>query len=595
MQKTGTVAALCLVLLLFAACTAKPSEETSLPAESGTTPIETMVDTGAAASSEQSLGRVTGVTAEPGDFSATVRWEEVPGADGYCIYKSADGSDFTPYKYSSHTGKSFSGLSNGVEYSFAVAAYKILDGREVFGEMSDAVTVTPVNARLSMSNSYLVLSSGEERQLSCRLYDEKQTALWSSSDETVVKVDDAGLLRAVGAGKAKITAALKDDDTQTTSCTVEVDRTCPAPETTLEPRYIKTEDGLWTNEGDGEKATLMFTGDLMATQAQMKAADKGDRFHYDFSPSFRFVGEQFEKADLVVGNLETTLCERFPYSHDLLRYKKISNCNTSPCYLNALRDVGFDLLTTANNHYCDAGLNGVTDTIRHLDDYRFMHVGTYLSRGDDRFVLLDVNGIKVAVINYNQKSTNGKDEMLSDKEQKDMLGKFYRSRVPEDIAAARERGAEWIIACIHFGSQNTVAVNETQEGIALYLADMGADLIIGTHPHLLQKFDYVTASDGRVVPCAYSLGNFSSSMAELDANQETVILRVDIEKKNGGIAVTDITYTPYLILPELDGEKYVITPTSLDSGLLPEEDREWLSSARESILETIGDKIKPCD
>lgn len=543
------------------------------------------------------IPQVSGVTVTPSDSSVTVRWEALTGVeiDGYCIYKSTDGKTFKPFKYSSHTGKSFSGLENGTLYYFAVAAYKKIDGCEVYGQMSEPCKATPVNSKLTMSDTYIIIASGEKRELFARLYDEKQDVIWESADPAVASVSSDGVVTGVAAGKTTIKATAKGNASpKSVKCTVEVDRGYPSPAVSVESRYKKGADGVWryTSRGDN-KATLMFTGDFMATQQQMAAADGGDGFHYDFSPSLSLVKGILSEADLVVGNLETTLTHRFPYSSDLSMYMKISNCNTTPAYLDAIKGAGYDLLTTANNHYCDAGLYGVVDTIDRLDEYNFMHNGTYKSASDERIVMIELNGIKIAVLNYNQKSTNGKEIMLTEQQQSDMLGKFYRSRVEDDMKKAKKKGAEFIIVCMHFGTQNTVAVTETQTSITQFLADNGADLIICAHPHVLQKFDYVKTSGGKKVPCIYSLGNFVSSMAELDDNKYNIILKVGIEKKGKSVNVTSISYTPCCILPNYDGAKYVVAPTGFDSDKLTASARAELERAHEAIVRTVGDLIKP--
>jgi poly-gamma-glutamate synthesis protein (capsule biosynthesis protein) len=313
--------------------------------------------------------------------------------------------------------------------------------------------------------------------------------------------------------------------------------------------------------------------------------------YYDFSPSFARVAPYLLDADLLVGNLETAISESFPYSHDLPKYNGISNCNTVSSYLDALKKAGFDLLVTANNHYCDAGPVGLVETLDHLDEYNFMHIGTYRNSKEPRVIVAEVNGIKVGFLNYNQRKTNGKEEMFTEKQQKEMLGQWYRSRVPKDMETAKSLGAEFIVVCIHYGVQNQVTITETQESINQYLADCGADLIVGSHPHLLQKFIYVTSSDGREVPTAVSMGNFCSSMLELYLNAENIILNVTLKRQGDEIVVSNIDYTPCRILAETPEGKYVITPTFSTNGLNKEQ-IALLTEAEESIANTLGAEIK---
>ncbi|MBR2666870.1 MAG: CapA family protein [Oscillospiraceae bacterium] len=536
------------------------------------------------------IGRVTEFKATAVDGGAVLTWNEVPGADGYCVFRLVDG-EYKTYKFSERPGKSFSGLKNGTEYVFAVAAYVIEDGQEIYGVRSDDVTVIPENNTPKLSETFLVLKSGETHTISCLLYDQVQDVNWKSTDPSVASVDENGNIYAHSAGTAKISTEMGDE---ALSCTVCVDRTAPEPRVDTAARYVLGEDGVYRQTEPekyaGQPATLMFTGDLMALKNQMRAARQEDG-SFDFSASFSRVSPLLHEADLVIGNLETTLSESFPYSIDATKYMGISNCNTISSYLDALKTAGFDLLVTANNHYCDAGPTGVLETLDHLDEYHFMHIGTYRNAEESRVIVADVNGIRIGFLNYNQKSTNGKDSMFTEKQQQQMLGKFYRSKVSNDIKAARQLGAEFIVVCIHYGTQNSVTASETQESINQYLADCGADLIVGTHPHLLQKFSYVAASDGRLVPVAFSLGNFCSDMAELSLNTYNVILNVTLGRQGDDVVIVGLDYTPCCILSKTQEGQYIITPTSSRKGLTQEQ-REILSTAEETIERTMGTEIR---
>ena len=152
-------------------------------------------------------------------------------------------------------------------------------------------------------------------------------------------------------------------------------------------------------------------------------------------------------------------------------------------------------------------------------------------------------------------------------------------------------GAEMIIVYIHFGRQDSVAISEAEDSITQYLADCGVDLIIGSHPHVLQRFTYVKASDGRLVPVAFSLGNFCSSMAEMTVHTYNVILRVAISRKGDDIQIDGIDYTPCKILHDTQDGYYVVTPTSSREGL-SDEQIDMLKTAEESIERSMGPEIK---
>ena len=536
---------------------------------------------------EAPLDRVTGLAVNDADGAAVLCWDVVPDADGYCVFLRTK-SRYQTYQLSDTPTLRLTGLKNGAEYVFAVAAYILKDGKEICGPRSEDVTVTRNGGVSGLSETCLVLKTGETRLLSCLMNGKSQKASWSSADPEIASVDADGTVRALKKGSTVVTA---EKDGVKSTCAVYVDRMAPKPQVDTSARYTKDADGVYRQNASGGSgsALLMFTGDLMATRDQMRAAKKEDGC-YDFSPSFARVSPLLHEADLVVGNLETVISESFPYSIDAPRYASGANRNTVSSYLDALKTAGYDLLLNANDHYCDAGPLGVVETLGHLDKYNFIHIGAYRSAKDSRVAVVEVNGIRVGFLNYNQKSVNGRDAAFTEKQATNMLGKFYRSRVPKDIDAARKLGAEFIVVCIHYGTQDATEVNETQESINKYLADCGADLIVGTHPHVLQKVLYVTASDGRPVPVVSSLGNFCSSMDGLPLYTCSAILNVTLKKQGKDVLISELSCTPCSILPKTGEGRYVITPTYQTDGLTDKQLAD-LAEAEKSIAQALGNQI----
>ena len=412
------------------------------------------------------------------------------------------------------------------------------------------------------------------------------------------------------------------------------------------PRYERCEDGIWrlkdskntadadktdggksagkaadtgetvktnkiTGEPVGERtAVCMFTGDLMCLAGQQY--DAGRTGKYDFYPSFKYVDPILKSADLVCGNLETLLSE----SNPITRVQKYENeqpqCNGPESYLNALKKAGFDMLVTANNHTCDWGPTGITETKRHLDDAGFANAGTHYNinvkkpdtaksgsstgnemlndQAGERYSIFEANGIKIAILSYTH-LMNQRAKMTS-AEMKTMVHLFDRDTVEKDIADAKEAGAEFVAVYLHFGSENVEDINSTQSKDAQFVAEAGADLIIGSHPHCLQKCAYLKTSDKRKVLCMYSMGNFVSSMAR-DINNDTIILRVEITKtikrKKIEVTMTDASYIPCKVLAR-DGRSFVVMPTNkgLNGGL----SYTSLKEAHDRIAAVLGKAIR---
>ena len=156
---------------------------------------------------------------------------------------------------------------------------------------------------------------------------------------------------------------------------VPIERSTPEPSSPIERgRYFMKGDGHYMAiepRGEGS-AVLLFTGDIMCRGGQQKAAI--NRYgEYRFDDSFSEVKPIFNDSDLVAGNLETTLCASSPYMSEMTPINGRPHDNAPPTFLAALRYAGFDLIAMANNHNCDAGVYGIIDTLKNVEDYEFMH------------------------------------------------------------------------------------------------------------------------------------------------------------------------------------------------------------------------------
>ena len=325
-------------------------------------------------------------------------------------------------------------------------------------------------------------------------------------------------------------------------------------------------------------ATLMFTGDLMCLKGQQY--DALTKKSYDFYPEYRYVAQIFKEADMVCGNLESLISESNPLTKDQVYENDQPQCNGPVAYLDALKKASFDVLVTANNHTCDWGPVGITETKKHLDEYGFLNVGTHYEessasknpresadggknstiKGEDRFVIYDARGIKVAILSYThlinqrQKMTAGQMET--------MVHLYDPDVVKQDIADAKAAGAQFVTVYLHNGTENTEDLTRSQIDDSEFVAEAGADLIIGSHPHCLQQCTFINTSDGRNVLCMYSMGNFVSSMAR-DINNDTLILKVTLTcTQNGGISdvrMTDASYIPCRVAPKA-GYSFTVIP-----------------------------------
>ena len=319
--------------------------------------------------------------------------------------------------------------------------------------------------------------------------------------------------------------------------------------------------------------TLCLMGDLMCLAGQQYSAERSDGSH-DYTGSFYLLRNTFSTFDFVIGNLETTLSESNPYSTKEREVNEQPNCNAPADYLASLKWAGITHLVTANNHSLDGGVIGIEETIAHLDEYGIPHTGTYSEDEDGaHYMIMEKNGIRIAVLSFteliNQRALVTKTQLSK------IIDSYSKTKVRENIEKAREDGADFVIVYEHWGSENVHDVRDYKKSHAKEIAEAGADLIIGSHPHCLQEMEYISTSDGRDVPCFYSLGNVVSSMTR-EINHDTVFVQIYLERnteKRGestkktdasssakSVTISSLTWLPCHVLTTFDGHSRVITP-----------------------------------
>ena len=270
---------------------------------------------------------------------------------------------------------------------------------------------------------------------------------------------------------------------------------------------------------------IAFVGDAMQHGPQVMAAYRTDSTH-DYSECFTMVEDDIKSAHFAVANLECPLGGK--------PYRGYPMFSAPDDYARALKNAGFDMLVTANNHCMDSGSKGLRRTISVLDTLGIAHVGTYAD-GMERVQRLphieDVNGIKMAFLSYTY-GTNG-----ITVPQPVVVDLINRERIAEDVRNARQAGAEVVCACMHWGNEYEMLPSGYQRDMARFLKSQGVDMIIGSHPHVVQpmELDY-SAGNGAGNLLVYSLGNFIS-------NQN------DVNSRGG--ALVKVRYTRYNDTPVL--------------------------------------------
>ncbi len=302
-----------------------------------------------------------------------------------------------------------------------------------------------------------------------------------------------------------------------------------------------------------QKISLLFIGDIMGHDTQIWSAENRETKQYDYNDVFDHIRSEISEADLSFANLEVTLAGP-PYKG----YPQFS----SPAALAvACKNAGIDCLVTANNHSVDRGLDGINRTIMRLDSIGISHTGTFVNRAAKdslQPLVLTRNGISVALLNYTY-GTNG--IRIPEPAIVNMLNKDL---ITNDIEKAKLKKPDILVLFLHWGTEYDTVPSPEQSALADYFFSKGVDLIIGSHPHVLQKMvwsrDEETNKDKILV---YSLGNFVSNQRKPKTDGGAMV-RIEILKQGDSFRITEAGY--YLIwvyTPVVnDRTKFYILPCS---------------------------------
>ena len=276
----------------------------------------------------------------------------------------------------------------------------------------------------------------------------------------------------------------------------------PQPETeNVTTEAISQEDGT-------KQVTLAAVGDIIAHDTILNLAETGNG--YDFSSLFALLKNDISSVDLAIANVETPLGGG-PYTG-------YPSFNTPDEMGLAVIDAGFDVALQASNHSMDSGTDGIRHAIRfwksHAD--QILMVGLHDSAEEESQIpIITVNGISFAVLNYTY-GLNGYELPYEEDYLITLMNDGTRDFIREQVERATSQ-ADFVIVCPHWGEENRVGEpNNEQEDWAMLFTEAGADLILGTHPHVIEDIEWITADNGNRALCYYSLGNFVSNQQYTD-------------------------------------------------------------------------------
>lgn len=343
------------------------------------------------------------------------------------------------------------------------------------------------------------------------------------------------------------------------------DTTLSVPEVTTLPTETETQPPETTLPPEPEHvvatATISAQGDLLMHKPVFDTCLQSDG-SYDFESLFRYVKDTVSSYDYALANLETT------FGGDNYKYQGNPEFNCPDPLVDSIVDAGYDMLLTANNHAADTTGAGITRTVEVVRGAGLEALGTQLHDEEPKYSIVEVNGIKIGMVCYTygySVSGDGTKFSLNGLAQipdvgqvnyfmNNNLDKLFNA-AEQHIADMKAEGAEATMMFIHWGVEYQITENATQNKIAQKLCDLGYDVIVGGHPHVVQPVELLesTVDPTHKTVCIYSLGNAVSNqrtgISDLFPNgytEDGAMFTVTFEKYSDGtvyLAGTDVIPT----------------------------------------------------
>ena len=375
-------------------------------------------------------------------------------------------------------------------------------------------------------------------------------------------------------------------------------------------------------------ATVGSMGDLLMHMpifddwTKYNAAVQQSDGSYDFESVFRYLTEYIAPLDFAAANLETTLCG----TDNGYAYSGYPLFNCPDAVVDGAKDAGFDMLLTANNHSYDTSLVGYKRTLEVVREKGLQTLGTYASSEETKWTVQDINGIRIGMLCYTYATRVTEDgrPSLNDTAPiaeaglcnyfwKGNLDAFY-SEVETYLSEMEAAGAEATMMYIHWGVEYILDANDEQKAIAQKLCDLGIDVIVGGHPHVVQPVDLLesTVDPEHKTVCLYSMGNAVSNqrLGNLQSittahTEDGILFTVTFEKySDGTVYLSGADALPTWVNMHQNGNgktEYNILPLDYDRV------EEWpqmfeigettLNAARNSYtrtMDTVGEGLTEC-
>ncbi|MDO4302608.1 MAG: CapA family protein, partial [Bacillota bacterium] len=274
----------------------------------------------------------------------------------------------------------------------------------------------------------------------------------------------------------------------------------------LTDREEQISSWVWDSWGFAKEDTdVSFTvfGDNLIHEPLYRYGLQNDE---EFGFLFENMEEMISASDIAVINQETPLVDRSSLYGDYPRFGTPLNVG------RAIANAGFDVVTCATNHILDRGAEGIQITRDFFDSQGILCLG--IQTADEKeyhpYEILRKNGIRFALLNY----TYGTNGIKVPEENPNMVHLLEdKTQIRNDIAKARSE-TDFVIVLVHWGTENSETVDDFQKKWAQIFLESKADVVIGTHPHMLQPYEVMESHDGHKMLIYYSIGNYISAQTE---------------------------------------------------------------------------------
>lgn len=305
---------------------------------------------------------------------------------------------------------------------------------------------------------------------------------------------------------------------------------------------------------------IVSLGNLIIHQSQINGAKNENG--YDFSPSFQYIKEMVSEADISLGILEGALAGGEPTGYPIF--------NSPDEVIDSLRDTGIDVVNYANNHIYDYDDEGLQRTIEITKEKGLGVLGVKSTEEEKSYLVKEVDGVKIGFASYvfetaavngyktiNSNPVSINSENLINTFNYNDLESFY-NRIASEISAMKAEGVKFIIASMHWGEEYNTYIEATQNEIAKKLNELGVDIILGGHPHVIQPYEIICNESGHSTFVIYSQGNSLSNQSEQEIgvaeSEDGIMIKFTLEKKDGNVSLKEYKIIPTWVYKEEKGD-----------------------------------------